>query len=64
MPSCDSVFGHEGFRKPSELVPLSDIRLDKAAQWEIRQYAIAVTSIVKELFPRTWELFDEEMFNR
>jgi len=35
------------------------LRLDPAAQWEIRQYAIAVENIVKELYPRTWALFDE-----
>ena len=33
------------------------LRLDKAAQWEIRQYAAAVLGIVEELFPRTAELF-------
>lgn len=33
------------------------LRMDKNAQWEIRQYANAVGSIVAEKFPRTWELF-------
>ena len=33
------------------------LRMDKDAQWEIRQYANAVGSIVAEKFPRTWELF-------
>jgi thymidylate synthase (FAD) len=35
------------------------LRMDASAQWEIRQYANAVGSIVKELFPRSWELFVE-----
>lgn len=34
-------------------------RLDKHAQWEIRQYAEAVSGLVKYRFPRTWELFAE-----
>ena len=33
------------------------LRQDPAAQWEIRQYANAVGSIVEQLFPRTWELY-------
>lgn len=35
------------------------LRMDAAAQWEIRQYANAVGEIVSELFPRTWTLFSE-----
>lgn len=37
------------------------LRMDKAAQWEIRQYANAVANVVKELFPRTYQLFVEGM---
>lgn len=33
------------------------LRMDKMAQWEIRQYANAVGEIIAKLFPRTWELF-------
>jgi thymidylate synthase (FAD) len=33
------------------------LRMDPAAQWEIRQYANEVGKIVAERFPRTWELF-------
>jgi thymidylate synthase (FAD) len=33
------------------------LRMDPAAQWEIRQYAYAVGTIICELFPRTWKLF-------
>jgi thymidylate synthase (FAD) len=33
------------------------LRMDKNAQWEIRQYANAVGQLVRERFPRTWELF-------
>jgi len=35
------------------------LRMDPAAQWEIRQYANALGDIIKEIFPRTWELFAE-----
>lgn len=36
------------------------LRMDPAAQWEIREYANALgTAILAELFPRTWELFME-----
>lgn len=33
------------------------LRMDAAAQWEIRQYANAVGLFISETFPRTWELF-------
>jgi thymidylate synthase (FAD) len=33
------------------------LRMDSAAQWEIRQYANALGDIIAEKFPRTWELF-------
>jgi len=33
------------------------LRMDPAAQWEIRQYANAIGNITAEMFPRTWELF-------
>lgn len=35
------------------------LRMDVAAQWEIRQYANAVGNLIAERFPRTWELFAE-----
>ena len=35
------------------------LRLDPAAQWEIREYADAVGKLVVAAFPRTWELFAE-----
>lgn len=35
------------------------LRMAPNAQWEIRQYANAVGSIVAEKFPRTWALFSE-----
>lgn len=34
------------------------LRMDKNAQWEIRQYANAVGDIIAEKFPRTWQLFN------
>lgn len=33
------------------------LRMDPAAQWEIRQFANAVGSLVESTFPRTWKLF-------
>ncbi len=33
------------------------LRMDPAAQWEIRQYANAVGDYIEALYPRTWELF-------
>ncbi len=36
------------------------LRMDPAAQWEIRQYANAVGTIIAKKFPRTWELFIEK----
>jgi thymidylate synthase (FAD) len=35
------------------------LRMAPAAQWEIRQYANAVGVMIKNLFPRTWYLFEE-----
>jgi len=35
------------------------LRQAPAAQWEIREYANAVGSILAERFPRTWELFSK-----
>ena len=35
------------------------LRLDPHAQWEIRQYAKAVASIIEQEFPKTYSLFSE-----
>lgn len=35
------------------------LRKDKAAQWEIRQYADVVGEMISQRFPRTWALFAE-----
>jgi thymidylate synthase (FAD) len=35
------------------------LRMASGAQWEIRQYANAVGDLVREAFPRTWDLFAE-----
>jgi thymidylate synthase (FAD) len=35
------------------------LRMDPAAQWEIRQFACAVHDLLAEQFPRTLALFDE-----
>jgi len=37
------------------------LRMAENAQWEIRQYANAVTEIVGQLFPRTYSLFQEKL---
>lgn len=34
------------------------LRMDPAAQWEIRQFANAVGSLILSEFPRTWKLFE------
>jgi thymidylate synthase ThyX len=36
-----------------------NLRMRPGAQWEIRQYANVVGDILKTLFPRTWDLFEE-----
>lgn len=40
------------------------LRLDTSAQWEIRQYAEAVAALVKEKFPRTYDLFNEDQIKK
>lgn len=37
------------------------LRMDTSAQWEIQQYANTVANIIKELFPRTYGLYAEEL---
>ncbi len=37
------------------------LRLDENAQWEIRQYAEAINTIIKQYFNRTWQLFTEKI---
>ena len=39
------------------------LRMAPGAQWEIRQYANALALIVKELYPKTYALFDEYSLN-
>ena len=34
------------------------LRMDPAAQWEIRQFAFAAGDLIAERFPRTWSLFN------
>lgn len=36
------------------------LRMDPAAQWEIREYANAVGQIIEQRFPQTWRLFRAE----
>ncbi len=35
------------------------LRLNPAAQWEIRQYATAIAVIIKQIWPRSYALFEE-----
>lgn len=35
------------------------LRMDPAAQWEIREYANVVGTLIEKNFPRTWELFEK-----
>jgi thymidylate synthase (FAD) len=35
------------------------LRMDPAAQWEIRQFANAIGQFIQEKFPHTWTLFNE-----
>jgi thymidylate synthase (FAD) len=37
------------------------LRSAPAAQWEIRQYAIAAGELIESAFPRTWALFAKEV---
>jgi len=41
----------------SSLMNFLRLRLDKAAQWEIRQYALAILGLVEEIMPITFGLF-------
>jgi thymidylate synthase (FAD) len=34
------------------------LRMDKNAQWEIRQFANAVARMIEQQFPRTWDLYN------
>ena len=40
------------------------LRMDPAAQWEIRQYANALGEILSEAFPQIWCLFEEKANRR
>jgi thymidylate synthase (FAD) len=40
------------------------LRMDENAQWEIRQYAMAIGELVKQAYPRTWELFINDFTNQ
>jgi thymidylate synthase (FAD) len=37
------------------------LRMEEGAQFEIREYANAVAELIKEQFPRTYELFESEL---
>ena len=39
------------------------LRLDPHAQWEIRVYAEAMSSLVKQIVPIAWEAFEDYILN-
>lgn len=41
------------------ILHMLQLRLDSHAQWEIQQYAKVISNIVKELFPMTYEAFED-----
>ena len=38
------------------------LRLQPDVQWETRQYAQAVGKIIKDLWPKTWAVFEEQLY--
>lgn len=47
----------------NNLFKMLKLRLDSHAQWEIRQYATAMASIVREIVPIAWEAFEDYVLN-
>ena len=45
------------------LLHLLRLRLDEHAQWEVREYARAISRIVAEWIPLTWEAFVDYRIN-
>jgi thymidylate synthase (FAD) len=45
------------------LLHLLSLRMDSHAQWEIQQYANAMAMVVKELFPITYQAFEDYNLN-
>lgn len=39
------------------------LRLDAHAQWEVRQYAKAISLFIKKFFPMTWKAFEDYQLN-
>jgi len=46
------------------LLHFLSLRMDKHAQWEIRQYANAIAEILKVWVPNVWEAFEDYDFRR
>jgi thymidylate synthase (FAD) len=42
---------------------LCALRLDPSAQWEIRQYAAAVSSLMEEAFPVSWKALQDDSWS-
>lgn len=47
----------------NNLFKMLRLRLDSHAQWEIRQYAIVIAAIVREIVPLAWEAFEDYILN-
>jgi thymidylate synthase (FAD) len=43
------------------LLHFTKLRTAQGAQWEIRQFAHAISSIIRESFPMTWDAFEEHV---
>jgi thymidylate synthase (FAD) len=57
---CISVGRYSRMRASANLrnwLQFLTLRMDAAAQWEIRQYANVVASLIEQQFPRTYALF-------
>ncbi len=45
------------------LLHFLSLRMDEHAQWEIRQYADAISEITRDAFPMTWKAFEDFRLN-
>lgn len=64
---CLPVSQYSRFRASANLwnwLRFLQLRLDKGAQWEIQQYAVAAENLLRDAFPRTLALFNEGRANR
>lgn len=45
----------------SNLLHFLELRVDKHAQWEIQQYALAIIEMIKNIVPETMDIFEEKI---